>query len=323
MGVVEAGSVDQSVVTVADDMFPREYWAVVNRPNTIYFDTFREPGSPAIPQGDEDTEVDLSACAGDGWKSVAVPAGIGRLMKLHCINPIPTGGAFKILIAGDSLTAAHAILLDEQNQAFFNYTITYLGSTAGTPPVRHEGVGGQTWQRHVTGIPVDSAFVFDGKLNIPLYFQTFGTPDLVALIGGTNDVSLLDSEAPGFSDPDGPLDTALGYLRQLVDAFLVADPNLRIAIASPPTPNPNANAYVAVATDFATWRKTHRAYVEETIRRFDRNHPRVNVVGSYLHFDRDDLGSWGVDDYAHPESGGYREMVQGWLLGWAFTHFPP
>lgn len=323
-GIVTRGRTLSSVVGVQDPMWPPRHYVVEGQQAQIYLDALLDPAQ-SIPAGDESTVFDFQPVAVEGYAGVPIDRRVAQLMEIRALHSPPTGHSPKVLITGDSLTAALALFLKEQAPVI-PFTPVFIGDFDAGGGAYHQGTGGQDWFRHVTSIdegvfsPGLSAFVNTEteQLDIPGYFAARDTPDFVVMMGGTNDVFTEVHTDPGF---DAVLDSSMGYLRTFVDGFLDADPSLRVAILQPPNVNPNASAYTDSGSDFATWRPTHRAYCRRVVSEFRSYSPRVEVLGTHLVIDRDsaEWGTVGPFNAVHPESNAYRRMMRA-FLPWILWH---
>jgi lysophospholipase L1-like esterase len=126
----------------------------------------------------------------------------------------PAGAARKLLVIGDSLTAANTWtqrLLDVDAANANSVQLTMIG-TQGTAPNKHEGQGGWSVPRyHSPGVTFFAANPFTeistSKFNFSYYLTntTQTTPDIVAIMLGINDVFGQTSDAAAKSKADASI----------------------------------------------------------------------------------------------------------------------
>jgi lysophospholipase L1-like esterase len=289
---------------------------------------------------------------GDHSMEVVVKDAQGKVLEraqttLHIVpGNAGAGRELKLLIVGDSLTAATA----------YPNEIARLLSTAGNPKwtmlsdnqpataapgVAHEGYGGWTWASFLTRYEAQpertpdgkgwkkrsSPFVFlgaDGKpvLDIPRYFKDVcgnQTPDVVTFLLGINDCFHIQPDDPKVVDQT--IDKALDNADKLLAAFHAASPRTVFAVGLTTPPNSREEGFVAnYKGQFHRWgwKRIQHRLVERMLERLgNRQKDGIYLVPTELNLDPVD--GYPVNNGVHPNATGYAQIgvsFYAWLKAW-------
>ena len=256
------------------------------------------------------------------------------------------GRALKLLIVGDSLTAATAypneiarLLSVEGNPKWTMLSDNRPASAAAG--VAHEGYGGWTWASFLTKYePMpertpdgkgwkkrSSPFVFidaNGKpsLDIPRYLREVcggQSPDVVTFLLGINDCfgAKVDDPAAMNKTIDGALDNA----EKLIAAFQAASPQTVFAVGLTTPPNAREEGFEAnYKGKYHRWgwkRIQHRLVQRMLERMGGREKENIHLVPTELNLDPVD--GYPVNNGVHPNAVGYAQVgtsFYAWLKAW-------
>lgn len=221
----------------------------------------------------------------------------------------------KILMIGNSLLASGNDYFHTQLDAVLsNCNITFLG-TQGTT-TRHEGYGGYSYQSFINGI---SPFIKDDALNLDYYFtnNSIEVPDIVFMRLGVNacygcsQISLTEESRTDL------LNSETGYAKQLIDAFLAYDENIKIIVGLSTICentgagwNNNYDESIMSQDLYIEW--THRFW-NLLISNFDNGvyNNRVSLSSEAIFLDRDEgypkVSGMHVNG-VHPDQSGYEQL---------------
>lgn len=253
------------------------------------------------------------------------------------------GRALKLLVVGDSLTAATvypneiARLLSLPGNPGWRMYGQHRPASA-QPGVGHEGYGGWTWTAFLTRYePKDertpdgkgwkkrsSPFVYldeQGKpgLDVTRYLKEQGgeeKPDVVTFLLGINDCFGAKPE-----NPDANIDTMFTNAEKLVAAFRAASPRTTIAIGLTTPPNSREGAFQANYKGKYPrwgWKRIQHRLVQRQLAQFGgREKDGIYVVPTELNLDP--VEGYPVDNAVHPNAVGYAQIgssFYGWLKHW-------
>lgn len=256
------------------------------------------------------------------------------------------GRKLKLLIVGDSLTAATAypnelarLLSSEGNPDWTMLSDNKPGAAASG--VAHEGYGGWTWASFLTKhepMPErtpdgknwkkrSSPFVFidaNGKpaLDIPRYLREVcggQSPDVVTFLLGINDCFGAKTDDPAAMDKtiDGALDNA----EKLIAAFHEASPQTVFAVGLTTPPNAREEGFEAnYKGKYHRWgwkRIQHRLVQRMLERMGSREKENIYLVPTELNLDP--IDGYPVNNGVHPNGVGYAQIgtsFYAWLKAW-------
>jgi lysophospholipase L1-like esterase len=289
---------------------------------------------------------------GDHSMEVVVKDAQGKTLErakttLHIVpKNAGAGRELKLLIVGDSLTAATAypneiarLLGTEGNPKW-----TMLSDNkpaAAAPGVAHEGYGGWTWASFLTKYEAQpertpdgkgwkkrsSPFVFlgaDGKpaLDIPRYFKDVcgnQTPDVVTFLLGINDCFHIQPDDPKVVDQT--IDKALDNADKLLAAFHAASPKTVFTVGLTTPPNSREEGFVANYKGQYHrwgWKRIQHRLVERMLERLgNRQKDGIYLVPTELNLDPVD--GYPVNNGVHPNPVGYAQIgvsFYAWLKAW-------
>ena len=256
------------------------------------------------------------------------------------------GRELKLLIVGDSLTAATAypneiarLLSTEGNPKWAMLSDNKPAFAA--PGVAHEGYGGWTWAAFLTRYEPQpertpdgkgwkkrsSPFVFpgeDGKpaLDIPRYLKEVcggQSPDVVTFLLGIN-----DSFGAKLDDPkamDKTIDATLDNAEKLIAAFRAASPKTVFAVGLTTPPNSREEGFAANYKDKYHrwgWKRIQHRLVQRMLERMgNREKDGIHLVPTELNLDPVD--GYPVNNGVHPNGVGYAQIgvsFYAWLKAW-------
>lgn len=321
---------------------PKEFYAVVDLPMSIYFDNVVLTETPeqfqfavACDVGQTEarrwTVTPESADVGKHDLTITVSDSTGKELEKAStqlvIVPANAGAdqQVKLLIVGDSLTHATAYpnelarLLSEDGNPKWRMLGTHRPSSAAKG-VAHEGYGGWTWARFVkqyepepdgTHRKRSSPFVFlndSGKpeLIVTRYFNQHSDgerPDVVFFLLGINDCF---SANPG--DPpaiDARIDTMLESAAALLEDFRKAAPEADLAVCVTTPPNARQEAFEANYQQRYTrwgWKRIQHRLVERLLLRYESNADKRDAGSGRLRIVPTQLNIDPIDGY--PENNG-------------------
>ncbi len=338
---------------------PPAWYGVPGTPVSLYYDNIVLTEKPESFQFEVTCDIGTSEArrwtvtpaekdVGDHAMQVTVKDAQGHVLEqgktLLRIAPRNAGAGreLKLLIVGDSLTAATAYpneiarLLSEPGNPKWTMLSDHKPANAA-PGVAHEGYGGWTWAAFLSRYvekPKDadkktgsSPFIYlDAKgkpaLDLPRYFREHcggQTPDVVTFLLGINDcfhVKANDSAAVG-KTIDGALDNA----DKLIAAFHAALPNAVFAFGLTTPPNSREEGFVANYHGAYTrwgWKQIQHRLVRTMLERYgEGTKPGVYLVPTELNLDPVD--GYPVNNGVHPNPAGYAQIgvsYYGWLKSW-------
>lgn len=253
------------------------------------------------------------------------------------------GRELKLLIVGDSLTAATAYpneiarLLSLPGNPGWKMYGQHRPASAH-PGVAHEGYGGWTWAAFLTRYEPKEERTPDGKgwkkrsspfvyldgqgkpaLDVVRYLKEQGgaeKPDVVTFLLGINDCFAAKPE-----NPDANIDTMFTNAEKLVGAFREASPKTAIAIGLTTPPNSREGAFQAnYKGKYPRWgwkRIQHRLVQRQLAQFAGREKDGIYVVPTELNVDP--VEGYPVDNAVHPNAVGYAQIgssFYGWLKHW-------
>ncbi len=221
----------------------------------------------------------------------------------------------KILMIGNSLLASGNDIFHAQlDEVLSNCNLTFLG-TQGTT-TRHEGHSGWSYQSFVTGI---SPFIKDGALNLGNYFisNSIDVPDIVFMRLGVNACYGCSQISLTEESKNDLLTRETGYAKQLIDAFLAYNENIKIIVGLSTLCentgagwNNNYDESVMSQDLYIEW--THRFW-NLLISNFDSGvyNNRVSISSEAIFLDRDEgypkVSGMHVNG-VHPDQSGYEQL---------------
>lgn len=293
---------------------------------------------------------------GDHAMEITVKDAQGKIVEsakttLH-IAPRNTGAGreLKLLIVGDSLTAATAypneiarLLSTEGNPKWTMLSDNKPASAA--PGVAHEGYGGWTWAAFLTKYEPQSErtpdgkgwkkrsspFVFtgaDGKpaLDIPRYLKEVcgsQSPDVVTFLLGINDCFHTNPDDP--KAVDATINTTLDNAEKLIAAFHAASPKTVFAIGLTTPPNSREEGFEANYHGKYHrwgWKRIQHRLVQRMLERLgNRQKDGIYLVPTELNLDSVD--GYPVNNGVHPNGVGYAQIgtsFYAWLKTWMEKH---
>lgn len=262
------------------------------------------------------------------------------------------GRELKLLIVGDSLTAATAYpneiarLLSEPGNPKWTMVGTSKPASA-KPGVAHEGYGGWKWSDFLTkfdpkptGVaagPVarksTSPFLFadsDGKpaFDLQRYLRENAdgqAPDVVTFLLGINDC--FGANPDDLAAMDAKISEVLDQADKLLTAFHKAMPKTVLAVGLTTPPNSRESGFEANYHGKYHrwgWKRIQHRLVERMIERFGEGQkPGVVLVPTELNLDPVD--GYPVNNGVHPNSVGYAQIgtsFYAWLKAWLATTKP-
>lgn len=257
-----------------------------------------------------------------------------------------TGRELKLLIVGDSLTAATAYpneiarLLSGEGNPKWNMVGTSKPASA-KPGVAHEGYGGWKWSDFLskfdpkpTGVAAGplarkstSPFLFagaDGKASFDLqrYFRENAggqAPDVVTFLLGINDCFGANPNDP--KAMDAKITDVLDKADKLLTAFHLAAPKTVLAVGLTTPPNSREEGFEANyhgSYHRWGWKRIQHRLVQRMMERFgDGKKPGVVLVPTELNLDPVD--GYPVNNGVHPNGVGYAQIgtsFYAWLKAW-------
>ncbi len=253
------------------------------------------------------------------------------------------GRELKLLIVGDSLTAATAypneiarLLSLPENPGWKMYGQHRPASAQ--PGVAHEGYGGWTWAAFLTRHEPKEERTPDGKgwkkrsspfvyldgqgnpaLDVARYLKEQGgeeKPDVVTFLLGINDCFGAKPE-----NPDATIDTMFTNAEKLIAAFRVASPRTVIAIGLTTAPNSREGAFQANYKGKYPrwgWKRIQHRLVQRQLAQFGgREKDGIYVVPTELNVDP--VEGYPADNAVHPNAAGYAQIgssFYSWLKHW-------
>lgn len=337
---------------------PPMWYGVPGTPVSLYFDNVVLTEKPESYQFEIKSDLGATEArrwtvtptdkdVGDHSMQVIVKDGQGKVLEqgktVLRIAPKDAGSGreLKLLIVGDSLTAATAYpneiarLLSEPGNPKWTMLSDHK-PTGAKPGVAHEGYGGWTWaaflSRYVEKPDLakksfSSPFVYaDAKgkpaLDIQRYFREHcggQTPDVVTFLLGINDC--FHVKADDAAAVDKIIDGALDNADKLITAFHSAVPNAVFAVGLTTPPNSRESGFEANyhgSYHRWGWKQIQHRLVIRMLERFgDGKKPGIFLVPTELNLDP-------VDGYAdnngvHPNGTGYAQIgdsFYAWLKAW-------
>ena len=258
-----------------------------------------------------------------------------------------SGRELKLLIVGDSLTAATAypneiarLLSTEGNPKWTMLSDNKPKNAA--PGVAHEGYGGWTWDAFLTrydplpgrtpdGKRRSSPFVFAGKdgkpaLDIPRYLKEVcdnQSPDVVTFLLGINDCFHTKADDP--KAVDATIDATLDNAEKLIAAFHAASPKTVFAVGLTTPPNSREEGFEANykgAYHRWGWKRIQHRLVQRMLERMgNRQGEGIDLVPTELNLDPVD--GYPVNNGVHPNGTGYAQIgtsFYAWLKAWMASH---
>jgi DUF1680 family protein/sugar phosphate isomerase/epimerase/lysophospholipase L1-like esterase len=340
---------------------PPDCYAVVGTPMSIYYDNIVLTKKPEQYRfkiegdlGNAETRrwtVTPTACdIGDHKLAVSVSTSDGKLLQraetvLHiAAADAGTGKTIRLLIVGDSLTAAThypneiARLLSQPG----NPAWTMLGThrpTHASKGVGHEGYGGWTWGRFANYYlekpnpakhEYSSPFVFAVKGNKPAfdldrYFATHcdsQRPDFVTFLLGINDCFGANPKDPAAMDAS--IDAVFKNADNVIAAFRKSAPKAALGICLTTPPNTREAAFQANYQGKYPrwgWKTIQHRLVQRQIEHFGgRQAEHIFIVPTELNLDPVD--GYPENNGVHPNESGYRQIgasIFAWLK-WQMQH---
>lgn len=253
------------------------------------------------------------------------------------------GRELKLLIVGDSLTAATAypneiarLLSLPANPGWKMYGQHRPASAQ--PGVAHEGYGGWTWTAFLTRYEPKEERTPDGKgwkkrsspfvyldgqgkpaLDVARYLKEQGgeeKPEVVTFLLGINDCFSAKPE-----NPDATIDTMFTNAEKLIAAFRAASPSTVIAIGLTTAPNSREGAFLANYKGKYPrwgWKRIQHRLVQRQLAQFGgREKDGIYVVPTELNVDP--VEGYPADNGVHPNAVGYAQIgssFYGWLKHW-------
>ncbi len=221
----------------------------------------------------------------------------------------------KILMIGNSLLASGNDYFHAQlDELLSNCKLTFLG-TQGTT-TKHEGYSGYSYQSFISGI---SPFIKDGTLDLNYYFtnNSIAVPDIVFMRLGVNacyDCSRISMNEVSRTDL---LNSEIAYAKQLIDAFLAYDQNIKIIVGLSTICE---NTGAGWNNNYDESMMSHDLYIEWThrfwqllISNFDKGayNSRVSISNEAIFLDRDEgypkVSGMHVNG-VHPDQSGYEQL---------------
>jgi lysophospholipase L1-like esterase len=261
-----------------------------------------------------------------------------------------TGRELKMLIVGDSLTAATAypnelarLLSGEGNPKW-----TMVGTSkpaSAKPGVAHEGYGGWKWSDFlskfdpkpagVTAGPLaknsTSPFLFAGangraKLDLQRYFRENAggqAPDVVTFLLGINDCFGANPNDP--KAMDAKITEVMDQADKLLTAFHLAAPKTVLAVGLTTPPNSREEGFEANYQGKYHrwgWKRIQHRLVQRMMECFgDGKKPGVVLVPTELNLDPVD--GYPLNNGVHPNAVGYAQIgasFYAWLKAWLATN---
>ena len=333
---------------------PPVCYAVVGVPMSIYYDNivlterpedfrFTVEGDLGKAETQRWTVTPTAGQVGDHRLCIAVADGKGKQLENRqlVVRVVPAdagkGRSIRLLIVGDSLTAASlypkeiARLLSTPD----NPTWTMLGTRRSGGPdkeVGHEGYGGWTWARFVSGYEpkpdpekrkISSPFVFlkDGKptLDVAEYFAKNcdgKAPDYITVMLGINDCFSAKVDDPAAMD--AKIDTMFGHAETLLAAFRKAAPRATIGVCLTTPPNARESGFEANYKGRYHrwgWKQVQHHLVQRQLAHFaGREKDNLFIIPTELNLDPQD--GYPVNNGVHPNPTGYQQIgatVFAWL----------
>ena len=221
-------------------------------------------------------------------------------------------GTKKVLMIGDSLVVQGCGYFHTQiDTVLNNCTLTFVG-TQGTT-TKHEGYGGFNWYSFtVAGSP----FVKAGVIDIAAYFtdNSIDAPDYILINLGVND--MYGQSANDLTDLE--MATIVGYSKQLIDAFLAYNANLKIIIGLPSICGNTATAW---NIDYDESVYIQNKYIEimhkfwgGLITQYDIYSGRVSINTETIFLDRTNGYNLVAGGGVHPNQLGYEQLGVGKAL---------
>lgn len=182
-----------------------------------------------IQQGND---LVINAVAGDIGNHVLdieIENGGGQLINVSTnirVYAALTVENIKLLMLGDSTTANGVTNIGNGLNAYYDPTVTYLGTQGGS--IKHEARSGFTWLKYIT---LGSPFFKAGILDVPAYFtdNVIDTPDYVHIRLGVNEAFAECDDEMTVAE----LNTIITNAKTLIDGFLNFDANLKVIISFP------------------------------------------------------------------------------------------
>jgi len=326
---------------------PGQFFAVPGIETAIYFDNIVLTETPEAYRFTVTCDIGVAEDrrwvvtptaeqVGDHPLSVSVTDADGKDMgqSKTVLKVVPAdagaGRELKILIVGDSLTAATwysremGRLLSQPG----NPKWTMLGTSPraqGADGVRHEGYGGWTWQRFATKYVEDpekvgkygsSPFVFrgdDGKpvLDVAQYLDKHfdgQRPDIITVLLGINDC--FSAKPDDIGAIDAKVNRMFTYADKLVAAFRRAAPEADIGICITTPPNSRESGFEANYKGRYPrwgWKRIQHRLVERELEKFAGREPeQLFVVPTQLNLDPVD--GYPENNGVHPNRFGYAQI---------------
>jgi len=290
------------------------------------------------------TVTPTDAAVGDHAISVSVVDSTGKVLQqakttLRVVRrDAGKGKSVRVLIVGDSLTAASAYPTEVARLLSLpdNPSWTLLGTRKPASTVKgiaHEGYGGWTWKAFASRYEpkpepekrkISSPFVFpgaDGKpaLDLPRYFKESCNgqrPDIVTFLLGINDCFGAKPDDPKAMDAtiDGMFkeaDTLLAAFRQAVPAS-----DLGVCLTTPPNARESGfEANYKGKYHRWGWKRIQHRLVERQLERFaGKESQRIFIVPTELNLDPVD--GYPDNNGVHPNTTGYKQIgasIYAWL----------
>jgi lysophospholipase L1-like esterase len=255
------------------------------------------------------------------------------------------GRELKLLIVGDSLTAATAYpneigrLLNSEGNPKWTMLSDNKPASAG-PGVAHEGYGGWRWATFLTSYEPKpertpdgkgwkkrgSPFVFigeDGKpaLDIPRYLKEVcggQSPDVVTFLLGINDC--FGANPTDLKLMDKTIDATLDNAEKLIAAFHAASPKAVFAVGLTTPPNAREEAFANYKGKYHRWGWKgiqHRLVRRMMERLGNRERDNIQLVPTELNLDPVD--GFPANNAVHPNGVGYAQIgasFYAWLKAW-------
>lgn len=221
-------------------------------------------------------------------------------------------GSKTILSIGDSLiNRSWDDEMASVRAVFDSMAWTGVG-TQDSDPDKNEGYSGKTYNWAVND--ADSPFTKAGVVDVPAYFtdNSLSVPDFVFMRMGVN--TAYGNRVDGMSESD--LTTWIGYINELIDAFLAHDANVKIILSVPTicensgdgwTANYPGDAYQDnyIENIHKMWESMYNEYKDNAY------NARVYLSFAPLFLDRDDgyPKTDGVhNNGVHPDVAGYTQL---------------